>query len=111
MKIIVDCAICGKTFESNHKNTKYCSDKCRKEAILIASREYAENKKKGIVKIRQCIYCKKDFKVSTKNRKYCSKDCREKEEIGRLRKARIKSRPCVYCGKTFEVKVKNKKYC
>ena len=116
MKIIVDCAICGKTFASNHKSTKYCSDKCRKEATLIASREYAENKKKGIIKIRQCIYCKKDFKVSTKNRKYCSKDCREKEEIGRVRERRRKEKKnkvkkCAYCSKEYKQEHSRQKYC
>jgi hypothetical protein len=42
---IKTCIICGKEFEAEHKQTKYCSDECRKKGIANASSRYHKKMK------------------------------------------------------------------
>ena len=37
---MIKCAYCGQEFEKIHKNQKYCSEKCRKEARREKRRIY-----------------------------------------------------------------------
>ena len=40
MKIIVDCVICGKTFEGKRSDAKYCSSNCRNKAKKGKTRKH-----------------------------------------------------------------------
>ena len=44
------CSICGKEFESESRNTKYCSDKCSKRG---AKKAYRSRKMKRINAVRR----------------------------------------------------------
>lgn len=64
-----NCVVCGKEFETQNKNAKYCSHKCtgigqRKNNVFI------------------CDYCKKEFTDNNrqKDRKYCSQRCFHKSQ-------------------------------
>ena len=39
------CSMCGKVFESESNNTRYCSDECRKQAIKISEHKRVQKDK------------------------------------------------------------------
>lgn len=77
------CKICEKEFESEHKQTLYCSKYCQ-----------GQSKKKP----RTCINCESIFMSKSKQQRFCSNEC---GGLYNTRDGRI-SLTCVKCQKTFE---------
>ena len=97
------CQCCGMPLPAGaHKNTRYCSDACRKQAMHESAVRYAERKKRTMTPEeaaqqrkhnrdnyrrrrevlfgpRKCVVCgtllSEDVKTNTK---YCSDECRRK---------------------------------
>lgn len=91
MKIIIDCAICGKTFEGKRRDAKYCSSECREKGKAIAARD-SYRRKNGIEsKTKICKYCDKMFDCMDFRQKYCSDTCRNKSKKEKTRKSENKS--------------------
>lgn len=75
---IKQCSYCGKEFEHNRSNRKYCSEDCYKAVKNEKRKEYYKKSKyKSKSKIKQCIHCGKTFEFTHANQKYCSKECYE----------------------------------
>ena len=103
MKIIVDCAICGKTFEGKRRDAKYCSSNCRNKGKAITARGHYR-RKNGIElksKTKTCKYCDKIFDCTDLRQKYCSDACRNKAKKEKTRKSENKS----YKRRSYIVKV------
>jgi len=88
----LDCEQCGSEFTGYH-NAKYCSDKCRVEAVSVAS---------------ECEWCGSTY-TNRKDResRYCSDQCHDEARRRRV----VLS--CSYCGEEFEVisSKSHRKYC
>ena len=78
------CAVCGKEFESEQWNAKYCSAECRKIGLKPSMKksyakyvkrkaEERKEKQKEIVGI--CEICGSPVYQKTGRRKYCSNEC------------------------------------
>jgi len=65
--------MCGKEFERKSNATKYCSEKCAREAENKKLRE----KYKPKDKTRICLQCGQHFNQKAGSQKYCSKECAE----------------------------------
>lgn len=107
MKLI--CFNCGKEYESDHRNKKYCSRECyaqTKRGIipsqLIGKRGNRPRKRK----VSTCLVCGKSFEHwAGRNAKYCSKECWS------IRNPVILNE-CLYCGKEYWARVhEGRKYC
>lgn len=84
-KYSIQCKVCGKIFPSASASSKYCSDKCRKNAYKCI-----------------CKRCGKEFTSSSSYNQYCSDECRNKAVVLEL--------TCKVCNKSFE-SYSNTKYC
>lgn len=62
------CSRCGKPFESNKPNRRFCSKECREYRIP----------KDPITYVRQCKECGKQFDTSSHGIGFCSDQCRRK---------------------------------
>lgn len=91
MKIIVDCAICGKTFEGKRRDAKYCSSKCRNKGKAKTARDDYRRKNGIESNSKKCKYCGKMFDCTDFRQKYCSDTCRNKAKKGKTRKSKNKS--------------------
>ena len=67
------CEQCGKTFFANNKNTRFCSDDCRKEWE-------AAHKKPVFLYLyhRECQQCGEEFYTHIPKQKYCSIECQKR---------------------------------
>lgn len=61
-----NCALCGKEFETQTPNRKYCSPECRQKAQVY---------------YKICPFCDKEFKTRYKHQIYCSAQCHKKKVI------------------------------
>ena len=86
MKIIVDCVICGKTFEGKRHDAKYCSSNCRNKGKAITSKDHYRRKNGIESNSKKCKYCDKMFDCTDFRQKYCSDTCRNKAKKGKTRK-------------------------
>lgn len=78
------CLICGKQFETNLRNKKFCSEKCAHVQAHARVREVKQRYRKighntGEIKrsaVPRCLTCGKTFEQHFPNEKFCSEDCR-----------------------------------
>ena len=68
-----ECVICGKTFESNQYQTKFCSQECKKEGMRLCSKRAHERIKqwKKERKERPCEICGAIFLPETPRTTQC----------------------------------------
>lgn len=66
------CLICGKLFQSEAHNARYCSRECKLE-VKRRRNKAAGGPLKPL--IRECEYCGKSFETRVANKKYCSQEC------------------------------------
>ena len=68
-----ECVICGKTFESNQYQTKFCSPECKKEGMRLCSKRAHERIKqwKKERKERPCEICGAIFLPETTRTTQC----------------------------------------
>jgi len=66
---ILQCPVCGKTFETYANRQKYCSARCRWKSVY--------SKHRG--EILQCPTCGKSFETRSWQQKYCSDNCRQQD--------------------------------
>lgn len=78
------CKWCGKEFETPNKQSRYCSDECRKEVIKKTSRESKRKTYKELKKIKKCKWCGKEF-TDKYRRSYCSAECQKEANRKRSR--------------------------
>jgi len=112
-----ECDVCSKTFSTNRKEKKYCSEKCRreKEKTIRKSKPRTDYKKKGEYK-RTCKICNTAFSTIYPNKKYCSTFCADKAQKAHLdlfktnKEEKYKERKKVYINKNSTKKGKSKKY-
>lgn len=67
------CPICGREFEPEKPQCKYCDDICRDIAIKM---RYNSVYKRKEFEPRKCEYCGKEFTPICKNQIYCSHKCK-----------------------------------
>lgn len=80
------CQVCGKKFVDNSKSdTKYCSNKCYKEAQKAIHRE--SRRKKATKYEKVCPMCGTKFVTTYAHKIYCSKECssKHKNEVRRIK--------------------------
>lgn len=111
------CGICGKTYQSYNKKSKYCSWSCsgkspdnlKKLSSLIGM----PRKKRPVLgrKLydRKCVICGTVFK--TRDSQSCSKVCANKLHSIRNIRERIPNRECEQCGKKYHSYNKKRKFC
>lgn len=89
----MNCIICGKEFIPQRKDSKCCSDECKKELSKIKKRvpQYEE---------RQCKKCRAIFIPKRKDQYFCCIECRHKYEEEN-RGPRSYEVTCDYCGKKY----------
>lgn len=95
------CKECGKTFETDSKYIKICSDECRK------IREKKKDRKRYINQKCVCTICNKEF-IGNRNNKYCSDECKS---IGQKMNRKYFVHNCIVCGNEFKDKSHQSKYC
>lgn len=64
----VKCITCGKLFETDLYNKKFCSNECRNKFHFQG----------GELTKKFCPYCGSIFETAKRNKKYCSDECRDK---------------------------------
>jgi len=92
------CKICGKEWQSTHKEAEFCSPACAAKVTKLPP--------------KICLYCKKEFQPRHSWNKFCSRKCAVKGREGPSRYSQIKLK-CDYCGREFYRKpsaVKRYKY-
>jgi len=84
------CQICGKEFQSQAHNARYCSRECKLES---KRRRRISSQGPSKTLSRTCVRCGDLFEARTANNKYCSQECyriataeRKRAERGTLRK-------------------------
>ena len=74
------CVVCELSFEPVNKQSKYCSDECRKLAANARARKRSQEKLKNII----CKQCKVVFKQTYQgNTSFCSRECKVKDGLTR----------------------------
>lgn len=71
------CKVCGKSFETNYSNGKYCSLECRRIADSILAKQKYLKHHKDVCFTKECSICGKEFNTTHFNAKYCSEACRK----------------------------------
>ena len=100
------CLTCGKEFECNHRNQRYCTVECRPTHY---QKKYPVHK--------TCAHCGKDFEAAKHTALYCSYKCRRAAETEcynathTIMPKTIYHGTCSYCGAEFDTKYFNQKYC
>ena len=86
MSRICKCVVCGKEFETDAGNAKYCSDMCRGYTLPFAFRK--PHKKKF------CVVCGEEIDPLTKNYRYCSAECRiiGEKQVRQIHESHIRER-------------------
>lgn len=87
-----ECLICHKTFIAKRKDSKVCSEICKKE--------YEKSKKRKKHNYTKCKNCGKVFLQKKKGNIFCSALCKEKYHNKDKRERHYKI-TCNYCGKDF----------
>lgn len=70
------CKTCGKMYKGP-KNSRYCSDECKKQAGREWQRKYYAGleKKPRQVYTKRCAYCGAEFTTDVKKKIYCNDQC------------------------------------
>ena len=80
------CRVCGDTFLSASRQTRYCSGRCANDAAIEARRIAKGNQRQGIL----CCVCGSKIETGSSGRlpKYCSNACRQRQyrNLSRLKK-------------------------
>lgn len=91
MEVKKECLICKNLFidQTNGKNKKYCSEKCREKGKKINAKVYYD-KKFGIKRQKKCLACGKDFYDDSlgNGRKYCCEKCANDAKKQQMKKFR-----------------------
>ena len=87
-----ECIICHKTFEAKRKDSKVCSDKCKKE--------YDNAKKRKTYSYVKCKNCGKIFLQKKESNVFCCSECKKKYH-NKDKRDRHYNVTCNYCGKPF----------
>ena len=86
------CKVCGKEFQPNHGNQKYCSSECKTIAKNLLDHQYYKHKKQEkIIELVECEYCHETFIPTHGNQKYCSSNCQYHAELEKNAESRMKS--------------------
>jgi hypothetical protein len=78
-----NCEQCGKRFQSQQENSRFCSTACWYES-------------RRVLRMAFCAVCGKEFERRFKGQKSCSKECSDQH------KKADRSCVCASCGNTFE---------
>lgn len=89
------CLFCGKEFETDNEQKKYCTHGCARKDYYKRTYQYAPTGKKII----KCKYCHKEFEVNMSGRvsQYCSRSCKNKFKHAKKNPTGLGK--CLECGK------------
>lgn len=77
------CGICGKKFNANLHNQRYCPEECRCTARRNKAYKWyqknKENKKKKVLEEKRCRYCYELFIPTCQQQIFCCDKCRREE--------------------------------
>jgi len=102
------CAKCKKGFIASRSSQKYCSTKCRRNAIK-SKRKRTKVHAKFLDKV--CPVCSKTFNTNLTHKVFCDEECYLQHKSTVYTKKEIEVRTCLYCLKEFETTHTRKKYC
>lgn len=85
-QVVKTCPYCGKSFETNRADKKYCSRACTRAAYILTH--------DGTV-TKTCAYCNGEFTTRDPKKIYCSAQCRRSAEILNARLQREAKREAV----------------
>jgi hypothetical protein len=100
-----NCKYCGKEYEPQHHNSKYCEE-CRVLGKDILTGKVRDNRKPQI-----CEYCGKEY-VHNRKTRLCSDECMKQAALDKAKASRVDVRKiqCASCGKEF-TPTHGKLYC
>lgn len=75
------CAECGEEFESDRKNGRFCSEKCRRR--YNSRKQHAKYRSEPYMHTVVCRECGKKFQHKTGSIRYCSAECRSAADRAR----------------------------
>ena len=112
MKKICENEDCKKEFETNNKNRKTCSEKCRHK-LARKNQAITQGKEFGNTDERECLNCGEIFKPESSKVKTCSPDCGYEYRSKTSQKATKLYKKCKRCKEEFIDKTYSKKiiYC
>ena len=95
------CQYCGKPFQTNNKDKKYCSKQCM---IDVQKKEYP---------IKRCPNCGKEFQNRHKKVKFCCLQCSVDYHKKNPKPQNMVTLVCQMCKKEFQVPYgrRNQKTC
>lgn len=67
------CQYCGDDFKSSYPLAKYCSQRCKNDAMMERRKIRLQEQRKKI-----CAVCGKHFDAKKKDAMYCSNACKQK---------------------------------
>lgn len=85
------CALCGNEFETSSHSAKYCSDKCRRKAVVLGAKRYRE----------RLLATPEGRAIDAQRRKKYAETQREKQGRKKRQSAKDKIKKCAHCGKEF----------
>lgn len=85
------CAICGNEFETSSHSAKYCSDKCRRKAVVLGAKRYRE----------RLLATPEGRAIDAQRRKKYAETQREKQGHKKRQSAKDRIKKCAHCGKEF----------
>ena len=109
------CLNCGKEFESEVGQSKYCSVACR---VASWRKKLPRPEKKLHEKV--CEYCGKKFLAKNVRQKYCSEKCnyamkyqksKDRRKLHEAQPLKKYKKICKHCGKEFETYESTKEFC
>lgn len=108
MTMTKKCPMCGKWFDAQVHNKKYCSEECLTES---KRQWYINHHKQKLGKTKICPECGKKFVKEAANQKYCSVECRKTNTLRSQMMVRARyMKECALCGRPFRGG-HDQKYC
>lgn len=101
---IIECAYCGKEFETHH-GAIYCSDECKREAANEKRREHRRAERKD-GQIGYCLVCGKKYIKRDRRSTRCPECIKAGEKL-----YQAKTHICKHCGKEFQSPYSRCEYC
>jgi len=108
MDEVKKCAKCKRGFIASRSSQKFCSVKCRRNAIK-RKRKRTKVHAKFLDKV--CPVCGKTFNTNLSHKIYCSEECYLYHKSKAYTKKEESFPTCPYCLKKFMTTHTRKKYC
>ncbi len=104
----VTCAECGKVFETEHPNKRFCTYEC---TIRWHSRNTNQARKDAKNLEAVCPVCGVSYVQVRTSQKFCSSKCKERARVSRKSPSKIYTKTCKRCSEDFETGLKRQVLC